>query len=210
MTLDILNIQGEKTGKTVELPADVFGVAPSEHAMYLAVKQYLAHQRQGTHKSKERSELSGSTRKLHRQKGTGGARRGDINSPSLRGGARVFGPKPHDYVVRLNKKVARLARKSALTTKAVAGSIMVIEDFVIDTPRTKSFLNILSALNLADKKSLVVVNEYDRTLLLSSRNLPKAALAATADLNTYQILNSQTLVLTESAVAGIAAGFAAN
>lgn len=207
MTLDILNIKGEKTGKTIDLPADVFGIEPNQHAVYLAVKQYLAHQRQGTHKSKERSELSGSTRKLHRQKGTGGSRKGDINSPSFRGGARVFGPKPHDYVIKLNKKVARLARKSALSAKATAGAITVVEDFSFDAPKTKAFKEIVSALQLNDKKALFVVSEYNPILLSSSRNLPKAGLAVAKDLNTYQVMNTHALVLTESAVSAVAAVF---
>jgi len=208
MKLEVFNINGEKTGKEVELPADIFGIEPNQHAVYLAVKQYLAHQRQGTHKSKERSEMSGSTRKLHKQKGTGGARIGDINSPVLVGGARVFGPKPHDYVIGLNKKVARLARKSALSAKAASGSIRVLEDFTFTAPKTKEFLSILHKLDLADKKALVVTGSYDKTLLLSARNLPKASLAVAADINTYQIMNAQSIVLSESAIEKICEGFA--
>ncbi len=203
MKLEVVNIKGEKTGKEIELPAEVFGIEPNEHAVYLAVKQYLAHQRQGTHKSKERSEMSGSTRKLHKQKGTGGARRGDINSPVLVGGARVFGPKPHDYVIKLNKKVSRLARKSAFSAKAASGSIVVIEDFVMEVPKTKEFAQIIHHLQLHEKKTLLVTAEYDKTLLLSSRNLPKASIATAADLNTYQIMNAHSLILSESSISKI-------
>ena len=207
MKLEVYNIKGEKTGKEVELPADVFGIAPNEHAVYLAVKQYLAHQRQGTHKSKERSEISGSTRKLHKQKGTGGARIGDTNSPVLKGGGRAFGPKPHDYVIQLNKKVARLARKSAFSAKAAEGSIIVVEDFTFSAPKTKEFAHIMDSLSLGGKKALVVTGDYDKTLLLSARNLPKTSISPVSDLNTYQILNAHSLVLSESAIAKIQASF---
>jgi large subunit ribosomal protein L4 len=203
MKVDVLNIKGQKTGKSVELPADIFGIEPNEHAVYLAVKQYLAHQRQGTHKSKERSEMSGSTRKLHKQKGTGGARKGDINSPTMIGGGRAFGPKPHDYFIKLNKKVSRLARKSAFSSKAADGSIFVIEDFTFSAPKTKEFVAILKNLNVDGKKSCMVVPEYDQNLLLSSRNIPKGFLARAADLNTYQIMNSGSLILSESSIAKI-------
>lgn len=205
MRLDVLNIRGEQTGRSVELPADVFGIEPNEHAVWLAVKSYLAAQRQGTHKSKERSEMSGSTRKLHKQKGTGGSRKGDINSPTFRGGARVFGPKPHKYEIKLNVKVKRLARKSALSAKAAAGGIIVIEDFTFDTPKTSELAGILGKLNL--RKSLLVTGDYDKMLYLSCRNLPYTTIAPATDLNTYQIMNSGTLVLAESSIEKIAANF---
>lgn len=203
MKVDVLNIQGQKTGRSVELPADIFGIEPNEHAVYLAVKQYLAHQRQGTHKSKERSEMSGSTRKLFKQKGTGGARRGDINSPLLYGGARVFGPKPHDYVIKLNKKVKQLARKSALSSKAAAGSIVVVEDFNFEKPKTKEFVSVLKGLGLESKRTIVVTPEYNEVLLRASNNIQRVSLAKAADLNTYQIMQSQALVLAEGSIAKI-------
>jgi large subunit ribosomal protein L4 len=200
MTVDVLNIQGEKTGRTIELPDTIFGVKPNEHAVYLSVKQYLANQRQGTHKSKERSEISGSTRKLHRQKGTGGSRKGDINNPLYPGGGRVFGPKPRDYSQKLNKKVKVLARKSALSSKATAGAIMVMEDFSFETPKTKAFYDILKTLQLQDKKTLFVTADYEKEVLLSVRNLPKATLIQAVDLNTYQILHANTLILSEGSI----------
>lgn len=200
MTVDVLNIQGEKTGRTIELPTNIFGIEPNEHAVYLSVKQYLANQRQGTHKAKERSEVSGSTRKLHRQKGTGGSRKGDINNPLYPGGGRVFGPKPRDYSQKLNKKVKALARKSALSSKATAGSIMILEDFSFEAPKTKAFHTILKALQLHDKKTLFVTADYEKEVLLSVRNLPKATLIQAADLNTYQILRANALILSESSI----------
>jgi large subunit ribosomal protein L4 len=203
MKLDVLNIQGQKTGRTVELPADIFGIEPKEHVVYLAVKQYLAHQRQGTHKSKERSEVSGSTRKLHKQKGTGGARRGDINSPVLIGGGRAFGPKPHDYVIKLNKKVKHLARKSVLSAKATEGAIVIVEDFTFSAPKTKEFIKVLTNLGVAGKKATVVTSDYDEILLKSSRNIDRVSLARASDLNTYQILNTRALVLSEGSIAKI-------
>jgi large subunit ribosomal protein L4 len=203
MKLDVLNIQGQKTGRTVELPADIFGIEPKEHVVYLAVKQYLAHQRQGTHKSKERSEVSGSTRKLHKQKGTGGARRGDINSPVLIGGGRAFGPKPHDYVIKLNKKVKQLARKSVLSAKATEGAIVIVEDFTFSAPKTKEFIKVLTNLGVAGKKATVVTSDYDEILLKSSRNIDRVSLARASDLNTYQILNTRALVLSEGSIAKI-------
>jgi large subunit ribosomal protein L4 len=203
MKIEIFNIQGEKTGKSVDLPDDVFGIEPNEHAVWLAVKAYLANQRQGTHKSKERSEMSGSTRKLHRQKGTGGARKGDINSPLLRGGGRVFGPKPRDYSQKVNKKVNRLARRSALSSKAANGQIIVMEDFSFDAPKTKAFLDILKKLNLTGKKTLFVTGDYDKNVYLSARNLPKAAVSRAQDLNTYDILYANTLILSEGSIGKI-------
>lgn len=199
MKLDVFNIQGEKTGRAVDLPDDVFGGEPNEHVLYLAVKQYLANQRQGTHKSKERWEISGSTRKLHRQKGTGGSRKGDINSPLFPGGARVFGPRPRDYEQKLNKKVKRLARRSALSAKAKTGSIVIIEDLNFETPKTKTFVEMLSKLNVG-KKSLVVVAEQNENVHLSSRNIPNTKLVRAQDVNTYEIMYANTLVLSEGSI----------
>lgn len=207
MEIEVLNIQGEKTGRKVDLPDDIFGIEPNEHCVYLAVKQYLANQRQGTHKSKERSEISGSTRKLHRQKGTGGSRKGDINSPVFRGGGRVFGPKPRDYSFRLNKKVKRLARKSALSTKAKAGEIVVLEDFSFEAPKTKAYLNILSKLPVQAKKSLVVTADMEKEVYLSGRNLPNSGVVRAVDLNTYMVLNTGLLILMEGAVNKIKESF---
>ena len=205
MKLEVLNIQGKSTGKSIDLPDEVFGIEPNEHAVWLAVKAYLANQRQGTHKSKERSELSGSTRKLHRQKGTGGARKGDIKSPILRGGARVFGPKPRDYSQKLNKKVNRLARKSALSSKAANGNIILLEDFSFDAPKTKAFMDIIKNLNLTDKKSLLVTGDHEKNVYLSSRNLKKSAVTTAKDLNTYEIMYANTLILSEGALKTIVA-----
>jgi large subunit ribosomal protein L4 len=203
MKLSVLNIQGEDTGRTVDLPADVFGIEPHEHSVWLDVKRYLNAQRQGTHKSKERSEMSGSTRKLHRQKGTGGSRKGDINNPLYRGGGRVFGPRPRNYDIQVNAKVKRLARRSALSAKAQTGAIFVVEDFNFDAPKTKAFQQLLAALKVADKKPLTVTAEYDQTLYLSCRNIAKADIAPAKDLNTYQIMNAGALVIAESAIAKI-------
>lgn len=200
MKLTVYNIKGEATGRTVELPADVFGIEPHEHSVWLDVKRYLAAQRQGTHKSKERSEISGSTRKLHKQKGTGGSRKGDINSPVFRGGGRVFGPRPRNYDIDVNAKVRRLARRSALSAKAAANNIVVVEDFNFDAPKTKAFQEVLRALQVLNKKPLTVLGEYNQTLYLSCRNLEKASIAPAGDLNTYQILNAGALVITESAI----------
>ncbi|WP_353481999.1 50S ribosomal protein L4 [Haliscomenobacter sp.] len=200
MKLDVFNIQGEKTGRAVDLPDDVFGGEPNDHVLYLAVKQYLANQRQGTHKSKERWEIAGSTRKLHKQKGTGGSRKGDINSPLFPGGARVFGPRPRDYEQKLNKKVKRLARKSALRTKVKSGAVVIVEDFNFDTPKTKNFADLLGKLNTGGKKSLVVVSEQNHNVFLSSRNIPTTKVVRAQDLNTYEILNARTLVLSESSI----------
>ena len=203
MEVNVLNIKGQDTGKKVTLNDSVFGVEPNDHAIYLDVKQYLAAQRQGTAKTKERSELSGSTRKLGRQKGGGGARRGDINSPLLVGGARVFGPKPRDYRFRLNKKVKQLARRSALSYKVQENALVVVEDFTFEAPKTKNFIALLNDLNLAGKKVLVVAAGSDKNLYLSARNLPKAKVAVASDINTYGVLDASVLVLTESAVAKV-------
>jgi large subunit ribosomal protein L4 len=208
MKLDVLNISGAKTGRTVELPAEVFGIEPNEHVVYLAVKQFLANQRQGTHKSKERSEIARSTRKLFKQKGTGGARRGDMKSPLVHGGGRVFGPRPRDYSQKLNKKVRQLARKSVLSSKASAGAITIVEDFNIATPKTKEFLSILKNLNATGKKSLVVTSEYNPNIHHSGRNVLRSGVMVAGDLNTYTILNTQALILSESSIAKIVETFA--
>lgn len=201
MELSVLNIKGEDTGRKVTLNDAIFGIEPNDHAIYLDVKQYLANQRQGTHKSKERSEVSGSTRKLICQKG--GARRGDINSPVLVGGGRVFGPKPRDYEFKLNKKVKGLARKSALTYKAKNNAIVVVEDFTLEAPKTKEFVTIAKNLKVADGKLLLVLSEKNNFVYLSARNLEKANVITASELNTYSVLNAVNLVLTESSVAVI-------
>ena len=203
MKLNVFNRKGEETGRTVELSDAVFGIEPNDHAIYLDVKQYMANNRQGTHKSKERSEVSGSTRKLIRQKGSGGARRGDINSPVLVGGGRVFGPKPRDYSFKLNKKVKALARRSALSYKAKENSIMVLEDFTMDTPKTKDFLSMLKVLKLDGKKMLLILPESNHFVSLSARNLPRSKVIAASDLNTYKVMDAANLVFTEQSVAVI-------
>ena len=200
MTLEVVNIQGQPTGRSIDLPENIFGIEPNEHAIYLAVKQYLANQRQGTHKTKEKGEITASTRKIKRQKGTGTARAGSLKSPVFRGGGRVFGPRPRSYNVRLNKKVKRLARASALSGKAGAGEIMVVEDFSFEAPKTSAFINILSALQAERKKSVLVTADIEKEVYLSSRNLRKAQVVRVADLNTYDILNAGALILSESAV----------
>ncbi|MCQ2239071.1 MAG: 50S ribosomal protein L4 [Bacteroidaceae bacterium] len=203
MELSVYKITGEDTGRKVALNDAIFAIEPNDHAIYLDVKQFLANQRQGTHKSKERSELSGSTRKLGRQKGGGGARRGDINSPVLVGGARVFGPKPRDYWFKLNKKVKALARKSALSYKAQENALVIVEDFTFETPKTKEFVNLLNNINVADKKALVVLPAANKAVFLSSRNLQGASVAIASALNTYSVLNADALVLTESALKAV-------
>ena len=203
MELSVYNIKGEDTGRKITLDDAVFAVEPNDHAIYLDVKQYLANQRQGTHKSKERSEISGSTRKLIRQKGGGGARRGDINSPVLVGGGRVFGPTPRDYSFKLNKKVKALARRSALTYKAQKQEIIVIENFELAAPKTKDFVALSEALQVADKKALFVVETLSDNLVLSSRNIRTARVMNAFQLNTYSVLDCKKLVLTEAAVAVI-------
>ncbi len=200
MKVDVLNIQGEKTGRAVELPENIFGVEPNEHAVYLSVKQYLANQRQGTHKAKERGEIAGSTRKLKRQKGTGTARAGDIKNPLFRGGGRVFGPRPRNYSFRLNRKLKRLARKSALSSKANAGQIIVVEDFSFESPRTKEYINILNSLQVNGRRSLLVTADFEKEVYLSSRNLQESSVTRANDLNVYDILHAQALVLSEGAV----------
>ena len=200
MELSVLNINGQETGKKVTLNDAIFGIEPNDHVIYLDVKQYLANQRQGTAKSKERSEMSGSTRKLGRQKGGGGARRGDINSPVLVGGARVFGPKPRDYGFKLNKKVKVLARKSALAYKAQENAIIVVDQFNLDAPKTKDFLNIAKNLKVEGKKTLVVLPEVNKNVYLSARNLQKAEVMGAAKLNAYKTMNADVVVMCESAV----------
>lgn len=205
MELSVLDIKGQDTGRKITLNDSVFGVEPNDHAIYLDVKQFLAAQRQGTAKTKERSEMSGSTRKLGRQKGGGGARRGDINSPLLVGGARVFGPKPRDYSFKLNKKVKALARRSALSYKAQQNAIVVVEDFNFETPKTKAFLDLVANLNVSEKKVLVVLPESNKNVYLSARNLQRAKVAIASDINTYGVLNAGVLVVTEGAVGKIEA-----
>lgn len=203
MEVAVFNIKGQDTGRKIVLNDDVFACkheGNAEHTVYLDVKQYLANQRQGTHKSKERSEVSGSTRKLGRQKGGGGARRGDINSPLLRGGGTVFGPRPRDYRTKLNKKVKALARRLALTSKATDGKIIVVENFTFDAPKTKSYMELAKAFNLADKKVLLVFSNPDKNVLLSVRNVPNALMAQAMELNAYTVLNNDGILMTEESV----------
>lgn len=203
MELSVYNIKGEDTGRKVSLDDNIFGIKPNEHVMYLDVKQYLANKRQGTHKSKERSEISGSTRKLGRQKGGGGARRGDINSPVLVGGARVFGPVPRDYSFKLNKKTKKLARKSALSAKIKDNEVIVLENVSFDAPKTKDFVSMMSGLKIADKKTLLILSEPNKNVYLSARNLQNAKVITSSDVNTYAILDSACLLITEGALANI-------
>jgi len=200
MEVSVLNIKGQETGKKVELNDAIFGIEPNDHVIYLAVKQYLASQRQGTHKSKERSEIAGSTRKLIRQKGGGGARRGDIKSPVLRGGGRVFGPRPRDYWFKLNKKVKNLARKSALSYKAQQNAIIVVEDFAFEAPKTKEFVAIQKNLNVEGKKLLLVLPGENNNVYLSARNIQRVEVANATALNTYNVMNANVLVVTENAL----------
>ena len=203
MEVSVLNIKGQETGRKVTLNEAIFGIEPNDHVLYLDVKQYLAAQRQGTAKSKERSELSGSTRKLGRQKGGGGARRGDINSPVLVGGARVFGPKPRNYDFKLNKKVKVLARKSALSYKAQENAIIVVEDFDFEVPKTKEFVNFAKNLKVEDKKALVLLPKVNKNVYLSARNIQRADVMLATALNSYKVLNADVLVLTESSLEAI-------
>ncbi|TND09682.1 MAG: 50S ribosomal protein L4 [Bacteroidetes bacterium] len=200
MELAVYNISGQATSKKVKLNADVFGIEPNDHAIYLDVKQFLAAQRQGTHKSKERAEIHRTTKKLKRQKGTGGARAGSMKSPLFRGGGRVFGPKPHDYDQKLNKKVKKLARKSALTYKAKDNAIMVLENFNFETPKTSSYAELLKNLQMDSKKTLLVLADSNKNVYLSSRNLSKAKVVTVSELNTYDILNANNLLLVEGSV----------
>lgn len=200
MEVSVLNINGQETGRTVTLNESIFGIEPNDHVIYLDVKQYLANQRQGTAKTKERSEVSGSTRKLGRQKGGGGARRGDINSPVLVGGGRVFGPKPRDYSFKLNKKVKSLARRSALSYKAQENAIVVVEDFTMDVPKTKDFVNIAKNLKVDGKKTLLILPEVNKNVYLSARNLQRSEVMTASSLNTYKVLNADVLVVTENSL----------
>ena len=199
MQADVLNIKGKKTGRTVELPDEIFGAEPNDHVIYLAVKQYLAAQHQGTHKVKTRAEVHGSSRKLHRQKGTGGSRKGNIRNPLYKGGGTVFGPKPHAYDIKLNRKVKELARASALSYKAKGNSIFVIEDITLDAPKTKTFVEMLRGLKVDDKKVLFVTPEHNDSLYLSFRNVPAVNGILFNAINTYEIVNADVVVLTESA-----------
>lgn len=203
MEVSVLNINGQETGRKVQLNDAIFGIEPNDHVLYLDVKQYLANQRQGTAKSKERSEVSGSTRKLGRQKGGGGARRGDINSPVLVGGGRVFGPKPRNYSFKLNKKVKALARKSALSYKAQESAIVVVEDFTMEAPKTKDFVNITKNLKVEDKKLLLLLPEVNKNVFLSSRNLQRTNVMTATQLNAYKVLNADVLVITENSLKAI-------
>lgn len=203
MQLPVLNIQGTETGRTINLPDEIFAIEPNQHVVYLDVKHYLAAQRQGTHKSKERNEVHGSTRKLHRQKGTGGSRKGSIKNPLFRHGGRIFGPRPRDYDFKLNKKTKILARKSALTYKAQENAIKVLENFSFDKPKTKEYLAILEKLAVQDKKTLLVLPEHTPNVYLSGRNLTKANTIVASDLNTYAVMNADVVILCEGAVAKI-------
>ena len=203
MKLSVYNIEGKETSKTVSLSKDIFGIEPNDHAIYLDVKNYLAAQRQGTHKSKERSEIAGSTRKIKKQKGTGTARAGSIKSGVFKGGGRMFGPRPRNYSFKLNKNLKRLARKSALSIKANEKSIIVLEDFNFETPKTKNFTAVLNALDLQNKKSLFVLGTSNNNVYLSSRNLKGSEVVTTSELNTYKILNANQVVLLEGSLEGI-------
>lgn len=200
MQVEVLNISGKKTAKKVDLAEVIFGVEPSDHSIYLDVKHYLAAQRQGTHKAKERAEIARTTKKLKRQKGTGGARAGSMKSPVFVGGGRAFGPRPRDYSFKLNKKVKVLARASALTYKAKENAITVLEDFNFEAPKTKNYVDLMKNLNLSDKKTLLVLGESNNNVYLSSRNLQGTKVVMASDLNTYDIVNAETLILSESSV----------
>jgi large subunit ribosomal protein L4 len=203
MKVAVLDITGKETGRKVELSDDIFGIEPNNHAVYLDVKQYLAHQRQGTHKSKERAEIAGSTRKIKKQKGTGTARAGSIKSPVFRGGGRIFGPRPKDYTQKLNKNLKRLARKSALSIKTKEQALFVIEDFNFEAPKTKEFKEVLKSLGLENKKSLFVLGDSNNNVYLSSRNLKRSEVVINSELSTYKILNAGSIVLFEGALEGI-------
>ena len=207
MELSVYNIEGKDTGRKVTLDESIFGIEPNDHAIYLDVKQYMANKRQGTHKSKERSEIAGSTRKLGRQKGGGGARPGDIKSPVRVGGGRIFGPVPRDYSFKLNKKVKQLARKSALSYKVQENALVIVEDFNFEAPKTKNYLEMLKNLKSDNKKSLLVLADQNKIVYLSARNVEKADVASISDLSTYRILDAKCLLLTENAVAGLQAIF---
>jgi large subunit ribosomal protein L4 len=199
MQVDIINTKGEKTGRTIELPEDIFGIEPNDHVIYLAVKQYQGAQRQGTHKVKTRMEVKGSSKKLHKQKGTGGARKGNLRNPLYKGGGTIFGPKPHKYDIKLNRKVKDLAKMSALAYKAKENAIVVMEDVTMDAPKTKAFSGILKSLEIGKKKALFVIPEYDDNMYLSLRNVEGVNGSVLSDMNTYDILNANVLVMTEKA-----------
>lgn len=203
MEVKVLDINGKETGRTVQLADSVFAIEPNKHAVYLDVKQYLANQRQGTHKAKERSEVAGSTRKIKKQKGTGTARAGSAKNPLFKGGGTVFGPRPRSYSFKLNKSLKRLARKSAFSLKVKDSSLMVVEDFAFEVPNTKNFINVLKALGLENKKSLLVLGASNKNVYLSSRNLERASVVTSSELSTYGIMNNNALVLTEGSIAGI-------
>jgi len=208
MEVKVINISGKETGAKVQLSDSVFGITPSDHAIYLDVKQYLANQRQGTHKSKQRNEIAGSTRKLYKQKGTGGARAGSIKSPLFNGGGRVFGPQPRDYSFKLNKKLKSLARKSALSYKAIDNNVVVLEDFTFDSIKTKNYINLVNALNLAGEKTLLVLPTQNNNIYLSSRNIQKAKVTTADQLNTYDVLNAGKLLLTADSLKTLEEAFA--
>lgn len=203
MEVNVYNIKGEDTGRKVTLNESIFGIEPNDHAIYLDVKQFMANKRQGTHKAKERNEVSGSTRKLGKQKGGGGARRGDIKSPLLRGGGRVFGPKPRDYSFKLNKKLKTLARKSALSYKVQENALVVVEDFSFEAPKTKEFIAMAKNLKVSDKKLLVILSDSNKNVYLSARNIKSANVQPVSGLNTYRVLDAGVLVLTEGALSAI-------
>ncbi|MFM7358631.1 MAG: 50S ribosomal protein L4 [Sediminibacterium sp.] len=198
MQVEVLNTKGEKTGRTVDLPDEIFGIEPNDHAIYLAVKQYLAQARQGTHKVKTRAEVKGASRKLHKQKGTGGSRKGNIRNPLYKGGGTIFGPKPHEYGFKLNRKVKDLAKMSALSYKAKENAVYVIEDIVMDAPKTKTLMSVLENLNISHKKTLMVLPEYLDNLHLSSRNIPNVGSRLLSDINTYELMNADVLLLLEN------------
>jgi large subunit ribosomal protein L4 len=199
MQVDVLDIKGQKTGRTVELPEEIFGIEPNDHVIYLAVKQYMGAQRQGTHKVKTRAEVQGASRKLHKQKGTGGARKGNIRNPLYKGGGTIFGPKPHGYDTKLNRKVKDLAKISALSYKAKESAIVIVEDINLDAPKTKTIIDAMKGLGVADKKAIIILPEYNDNVYLSTRNIPNVASTLLSDINTYDIVNADVLVLTENA-----------
>jgi large subunit ribosomal protein L4 len=208
MKLEVQNATGNGTGRSVELPENIFGVEPNEHAVYLAVKAYLANQRQGTHKAKERGEIAGSTRKLHKQKGTGGSRKGDIKNPLFRSGGRIFGPRPRSYGQKLNKKVRLLARASAFSSKAAAGKVTLMEDLTMDAPRTKDFISVLSAFDFATQKTLLITADHNVNVYRSSRNIPNAQVVAASDVNTYQVMHAHNVIVAEGAIEKLKETFA--
>jgi large subunit ribosomal protein L4 len=207
MELSVINIDGKDTGRKVTLSDEIFGIEPNEHVVWLDVKQFLANQRQGTHKSKERAEVARSTRKIKKQKGTGGARAGSIKSPLFKGGGRIFGPRPRDYYFKLNKKVKSLARQSAYAAKVQGGAVSVVADFSFETPKTKNYASLLNALSVADKKTLLILGESNDNIFLASRNIVKSQVRSAADVNTYDLVNASQLLVAESAVAKIESMF---